>query len=138
MVVDIKTSSMSMVGTLLGGAALGWNVYNYRQTALGYMKLKLKCNYPQPTPTEKYITCKTSIENTGRKPIDVYYSFLLLVSYPSTYEEIMRRIYVRLVERIDDKQGFELKKLFPNLAKSVPDLQGRCYHSKGIAVLLYI
>lgn len=74
--VELFKTPISVIDVLLG--VLHWpGTSNYKQTAIGYMKLKLECKCAQ-TSNKKYIISKTAIENTGNRPIYVSYSFALL------------------------------------------------------------
>jgi hypothetical protein len=59
-----------------GIVSLIWNIYNFYQAQKGFLKLKLECSSEHDPAGEKYIICKTSVENTGRTKIRIQEAFL--------------------------------------------------------------
>jgi hypothetical protein len=94
----------SAIGLIVGGGALVWNFYNYRQAAIGYMKLKVEC-ISVSNKNKKYLRCKTELENTSRLPIKIFYSFIVILTKPSTIPDVANYVC---------KEAAEKKKIISN------------------------
>jgi hypothetical protein len=88
---------LPILGTLLGVAALGWNIMEASQKAIGYLIPKLECSY-EFIRNEPYIVSKTKVENTSRKRIDLANAFLLIVEQPISFDEGIRLVNRKLNE----------------------------------------
>jgi hypothetical protein len=61
-----------------GIVALAWNIINLIITRIGYLKLNLECQF-KCTHDEKFIICKTSVDNTAWRKIELAKSCLVIV-----------------------------------------------------------
>jgi hypothetical protein len=76
-----------------------WNVYNYKKTQAGFLKLNLTCS-SESDKDGKRIISKTTLENTSRNPIVLAHAFLILVdpsiSFESATQMVIQKISIKI------------------------------------------
>jgi hypothetical protein len=87
-IIDPDSFVKYVLPSLFGIAALIWNFFNYYQTQKGYLKLKLDCKC-ECNENNKYIISETSVENTGRRTIDIDHATLTIVKQPHGYDDAL-------------------------------------------------
>lgn len=76
-----------------------WNIWNFLQAQKGFLKLGLQCIF-EYTENDKFIICKTSVENTSRRPIYLVHAFLLIVDQSVSYEDGIDLVIKEIISKV--------------------------------------
>lgn len=100
----------------IGVISLAWNIISWYHGTKGFMKLKMECRLEKDGNESggNCIICKTSLENTSRRPVKIDFSYILIKKESLKTEDFLNKLGKKL--GIKNSDYFE-KKTISHLKK---------------------
>lgn len=113
-----------------GVFSFGWNMYDYFQKRIGFLRPKLQCSYESHC-NEPYLVSKTKVENSSKRPIYLDHALLLIVDKPISFEDGIALVVRKMSENnlieerfLDEQWDVQLEEVIHSINNNnIPSLE---------------